>query len=451
MDTRKLALAAGGLFLSLMCTQSLPASADEDIAPSFSMPNTPAVLLNKNSGELSDVRHFSKDGLNILYDEICKDTYNTRLVFWQNNKPRLVLEYFPAPAATLPNGQKAEVKCPSISALAPQIEADSSGLFRLDADLKLVSSPLPTSRVFAPVPEGDRSTLQARIYLSSDRKIVSEEVFDAAHKPVKVGHLRDDGGYEATGYFTDRSISQHRITDKNGVVTAEEVNAPGGFPLTTTLSSKDNITTTKFDPDHHKLLLRDIHVADGKDSTRDAFYPGTDKIRMKATYNGSATKATFYRQDGTVERIETLDSYNVTMRYMDATGVIPLYEQVWAFKNANNRATDYVMKSMSELNAKGEEVREFTVSDDQKYIKQRAERKVTKGDMTYPSVFYDYRDDGTLEDERWITPGSLPNPPPVPHAASENIKLEVDKAKLKHQPFEDLPVPAQINMDWGGH
>jgi hypothetical protein len=450
MDTRKLALAAGGIFLSLLCTQSSPASADEDISPSFSMPNTPAVLLNKTSGELSDVRHFSKDGMNILYDEICKDTHNTRLVFWQNNKPRLVLEYFPTPAATLPNGQKAEVECPSTSALAPQIEADSTGQFRFGTDLKLVSSPLPTSRVFAPVPEGDRSTLHARIYLAPERKTVSEEVFDTARKPVKVGHLRADGGYEETAYFADHSISHHRITDKNGVVTAEEVNAPGGLPLTTTLSSKDNIATTKFDPAHHKTLLRDIRVPNGKDSTRDAFYPGTDKLRMKATYNGSATKATFYRLNGTVERIETLAPYNVTMRYMDATGLIPLYEQVWTFKNANNRATDYVMQSMSELNAKGEEIREFTVSDDHKYIKQRSERKVTKGDMTYPSVFYKYRADGTLEEEQWITPGSLPNPPPVPHAASENIKLEVDKNKLKHQPFEDLPVPAQISMDWAG-
>ncbi|MDR3612781.1 MAG: hypothetical protein P4L53_04390 [Candidatus Obscuribacterales bacterium] len=448
MDTRKLALAAGGLFLSLLCTQSMPASADEQIAPSFSMPHTPALLLNPNSGQLSDLRHFSKDGMNTLYDEICLANHNTRVIFWQKNKQRLVLEYFPAPVVTLPNGQKTEQRCPTISELAPQIASDSQGQFRFEKDLTLSASPSSTGYLFAPVVDAKASPLHARIYLSPEGKFTTEEVLDEAHNAVKFAHRRDDGGYEETSFFADKTISHHRITDKLGVVTAEEVYAPGGQPLVTTLSNKDGILTTKFDPVNHKVSYRDNHLSDGKESTREVFYPGTDKLRYKATYTGSATAATFYRLDGTIERLETLSPYNLTMRYMDTTGLVPLYEQSWTYDNAKGKATNIVMHSMSELDAKGEEVREFTVSDDHTYIKQRAERKVTKGDMTYPSVFYNYRADGTLEEERWITPGSLPNPPAIPHTAAENIKLVVDKDKLKHQPFESLPVPAQINMSF---
>jgi hypothetical protein len=305
--------------------------------------------------------------------------------------------------------------------------------------------------MFAPAVDAKASTLHARIYLSPEGKFVSEEVLDEAHNTVKLGHRRDDGGYEETSFFADKSISRHRITDKLDVVTAEEVNAPGGLPLTTTLSTKDTILTTKYDPDHHIVSFRDNHVPDGKESTREVFYPGTDKLRLKVTYTGSTTAATFFRVDGTIERKESLSAYNLTMRYMDATGLVPLYEQAWTYKNVKGKATDFVMQSMSELNAAGEEVREFNVSDDHTYIKQEARRKVTVGAMTYPSVFYNYRADGTLETVQFVTPGSLPNPPPEPHTAAENIKLVVDTSELKHQPFEQLPVPAQINMDWGGY
>jgi hypothetical protein len=448
MDTRKLALTAGGIFFSLLCTLNLPASADEDIYPSLNTERSTAILLNRNSGQLTDFRHFSKTDHAPLYDEICMANHDTRLVFWRQGKQQLVLEYFPAPVVTLPNGQKAEPNCPTISALADQIAFDSRGQYRFEKDLTLISSSLSAGANFAPAADGTSSTLHARIYFSPEGKFESEEVLSEAHIAVKLGHRLDDGSYEETAFFPDRTIERHRITNKLGVVTAEEINAPGGLPLMTTLSGKENILTTKYDPEHHMVSFRDNHLPDGKESTRELFYPGTDKLRLKVTYTGSTTKATFYRLDSTIERTESLDPYNVTMRYMDATGLIPLYEQVWTFKNTNGKATDFVMQSMSELDAKGEEVRQFTVSDDHTYIKQEARRKVTVGAMTYPSVFYKYRADGTLEAVQFVTPGSAPNPPEEPHTAAENIKLVVDKNELKHQPFEDLPVPAQINMDF---
>ena len=451
MDKRKLALVAGSLFLSLLCTQSSPATANDDQVPSFIKITAPTLHLNPRSNQKTDYRHRSPDGMKLLYDDICMVGGSLRLVFYQNNVPQLVLKYSPAPAATLPTGKKAEVECPTTAALANQIAIDSSGQYHFTEDGTLMSLSAPDF-FLTPTSSKVTSSLSDRIYNTPDGKLKSEEQWNARHVLTGYGHRLDDGGYERTAYFDDLSIASHQVTDKAGLITREEINAAGGLPLSSTVSDKEKIETQKFDPEHHMLWYHDIRFPDGKQSTRELFYMGTDKLRVRAKYDGSKTIADFFRQsDGTLERTQTVDAYDTTVRYMDVTGAIPLYEQVWKFNNTGKGgATDYVMSSMSELNAKGEEVKRFDVSDDHKYISQEARRNITVGTMTYPTVFYRYRDDGTLGEVQYVTPGSLPNPPPEPHKPSEGIKLVVDVEHLKHVKFEDLPVPQQINYDMGG-
>ena len=447
METRKFILPAVAAALSMLCITSHTASAQETLAKWPDQNRSTTLLLHPRSSEITDIRHSSSDGSIIFYDETCLSNHDTRLTLYQNNRQRLILEYFPLPIVDLPSGQKTVETCPSVDSLKNSVAFDSGGQFQFvteKGNLSVVvgNKPRADFNTATVMPSAiGTSVLHARIYLTADGKFQTEDVRRKDHSYEKLAYVTADGGYESYFLFEDGQTSRHRLTDKFGTVQAEEVYAEGGKPISVLAKTKTSVINSKFDSERHLLLWRDELRLDSESSTREAFYPGTTKLRFRAKYNAHSTSADFFREDGTVERKESMNPMVLTMTYMDKTGLIPLYSQMWQFDNKNGKAVNLILMSMSELNPQGDEIRQFKVDPDHKYIKTESRRKVTQGAITFPTVYYNYRPDATLESVQYVLPGLQKDPPPENHAAAENIKLVVDNEELKHKPFDDLPIP----------
>lgn len=447
-----LALCGGGAYFALSYNAPAPAPI---VMPEPS--TTISLLLNRGSYELTDQRYPGRDGY-VQYDEICMTNQHLRLIFWTKNREDMVLEYFPVPPPHFPFSTKwtFQQACPTASDVAAYVSRDSNGRYsftrrengHLDLNVDL-SRPLlaPQTGLFP----NSVPTLYSRIYFDGNEKFISEDIRFLDQSPQKTAATLADGSFEENYFYANKVVSRHRITDKNGVLTQEEVKSTDGFPTSTMVRGVNNTLKTTYDADKHLPLWQDNNRTDGQNSTVTAFVSGTTKVRMKADYNFIVTSATYFRDDDTVDHVVTINPTDIQVAFMDKTGKVELYDQVYAYGRLADKAVNLVLVGVRELDAKANVTAVYKMSADGKYVEAEQRSNVTVNGVTYPKASYLYRPDGTLSEVQYL-PGSG-NPPPVEaHAQSEGLKSSLNPDKLKPAVIDgDLPVPvAQTQFEFFG-
>ncbi|MDR3616449.1 MAG: hypothetical protein P4L53_23010 [Candidatus Obscuribacterales bacterium] len=416
---------------------------------------TISTLLNRGSYELTDIRHSGLDGF-IQYDEICLTNQHLRLVFWTKNRESLVLEYFPVPPPRFPfsNRWTFEQTCPTASDVASFVGRDSNGEFSFekeaDGHLKLtVNTDKQTLAPQAGVNATSSPALYARIYFDSDQKFASEDVRFIDQTSQKTATRLADGSYEENFFFANKNISRHRITDKNGVLTQEEVKSYEGFPISTMVRGVSNVLKTTFDPDKHLPLWQDNSRTDGQNSTITAYVAGTTKVRMKADYNFIVTSATYFRDDDTIDHVVTINPTDIQVAFFDKTGKVELYDQVFSYDRIADKAANLQFVGVRDLDAKANITAVYKMSSDGKYMEAEQRSNVTVNGAAYAKASYLYRADGTLSEVQYVPASG--NPPPVEtHAQTEGLKSAINADELKPAIIDsDLPVPPAQTQFFG--
>ena len=283
--------------------------------------------------------------------------------------------------------------------------------------------------------------LHARVYFDSDQKIVSEDIRFIDQTPQRTGSRLADGSYEEFYYFANKNVSRHRIKDRFDVLTQEEVKSPDGQLLSTMVKGVSNTLTTRYDPEKHLPAWVDDNHTDAQLSTITAYYPGTTKVRMKAEYNYLVTNATYFRDDGTIDRVEALNPGNIEMTYKDKTGKVDLYTQLFSYGRLAGKVISEQLLGVKEFDAKGNVTALLKMSDDGVYLAAEERNNVTVNTITFAKADYFYRPDGTLSAIQYI-PSTGTNPPLENHTQAENIKSTANFDELKPPVFDDLPIPS---------
>jgi hypothetical protein len=416
-----------------------------------------SVLLNRGSYELTDIRHSGIDGF-VQYDEICLTNQHLRLVFWTKNRESLVLEYFPVPPPRFPFGPQwtFEQNCPTASDVASFVGRDSNGQFSFEKEanghLNLTADPSKTALApQAGVNATSTPALYARIYFDSDQKFAAEDVRFIDQTSQKTATRLADGSYEENFFYANKNIARHRITDKNGVLTQEEVKSYEGNPTSTMVRGVSNVLTTTFDPDKHLPLWRDNNRSDGQNSTITAFVAGTTKVRMNAVYNYIVTSATYLRDDDTIDHVVTINPTDIQVAFFDKTGKVELYDQVFSYDRINDKATNLVLIGVRDLDAKANVSAVYKLSSDGKSVEAEQRSNVTVNGVTYAKANYLYRADGTLSEVQYV-PSSGNAPPVETHTPEEGLKSSINVDELKPATIDsDLPAPpAQTQFQFFG-
>ncbi|CAM5998890.1 unnamed protein product [Sphagnum balticum] len=407
-----------------------------------------SLLLNRGSYELTDFRHTDTESGAIQYDEICLTNQHLRLIFWEKNRENMVLEYFPAPPPHFPfsNRWSFEQTCPTITDVAAFVARDSNGEYSFEKEanghLKLIVN--PKTATFAPqvgIALNSTPALYARIYLDSAQKFDSEDVRFIDQTPQKIAIRLADGSYEETFFYANKNVARHRITDKNGVLTQEEVKSYDGFPTSTMVRGVSNTLKTTFDPDTHLPLWQDNNRSDGQNSTITAYVSGTTKVRMKAEYNFIVTSATYFRDDDTIDHVVTVNPTDIQVAFFDKTGKVEIYDQVFVYDRVADKASNLRLIGVRDLDAKGNVAAIYRVSFDGKYVEAEQRSNVTANGVTYARASYLYRADGTLSEVQYV-PTSGPHPPVETHTETEGIKSAINVEELKPATIDsELPLP----------
>jgi hypothetical protein len=441
-----------GLVLSIIAAGIYAASTFNVTTPKPTIMAQPSssisLLLNRGSYELTDIRHSDADGSAIQYDEICLTSRHLRLVFWTKNRENLVLEYFPAPPAHFPFSARwsFEQGCPTVADVATFVGRDSNGQYSFEKEPNghlnlLVNLAKPALAPQAGIDAVSNPALYARIYLDSDQKFVSEDVRFIDQTSQKTASRLADGSYEETFFYPNKNVSRHRITDKNGVLTQDEMKSYDGFPTSTMVRGVSNTLKTTYDPDKHLPLWQDNSHCDSQTNTITAYVAGTTKVRMKAEYNYIVTTATYLRDDDTVDHVVTINPTDIQVAFMDKTGKVELYDQVFNYDRGADKATNLTFVGVRDLDAKANVTAVYKISADGKYVEAEQRSNVTVNGVTYAKANYLYRADGTLSDVQHVPASG--NPPPVEsHAQTEGLKSSINVDELKPATIDpELPVP----------
>jgi hypothetical protein len=379
-----------------------------------------------------------------------------RLVFWTKNRENLVLEYFPAPPPRFPFSNRwiFQQNCPTITDVAAFVSRDSNGQYSFEKEenghLKLtvnLNKPAPAPQ--AGIALNSIPALYARIYFDADQKFSAEDIRFIDQTSQKTASRLADGSYEETFFYANKNVSRHRITDKNGVLTQDELKSYDGFATSTMVRGVSNTLKTTYDPDKHLPLWQDNSRSDGQPSTITAYITGTTKVRMKAEYNYIVTTATYLRDDDTVDHVVTINPTDIQVAFMDKTGKMELYDQVFNYDRVADKATNLTFVGVRDVDAKANVTAVYKMSADGKYVEAEQRSNVTVNGVTYAKASYLYKADGTLSEVQYVPASG--NPPPVElHAQAEGLKSSINVDELKPATIDsELPVPPAQTQFFG--
>jgi hypothetical protein len=212
------------------------------------------------------------------------------------------------------------------------------------------------------------------LYCADGVSLCSEEWNRLDGSAQRIGHSLGGGYYVASTLFPDGQTAE---TEK---LWAPDMFSTGHVPklerelrwyppvaghalaYTDVLNEDGTREQTSFDKSGWTVLQVHIPLRPPVGTTVKMFFPATHEVRLESTTDLWTTDAKEYRLDGTLWRELTLRAASFDVRYYDATGRVPLFEQTW-LKRLNGVTArpsdvtasggDYILTGVVELDAAG--------------------------------------------------------------------------------------------------
>jgi hypothetical protein len=205
------------------------------------------------------------------------------------------------------------------------------------------------------------------VYTADGDTVSSEEWFRLTGSREKMGHLLEDGNYNAFTFFGDGN------TEASETLVAPGPDWAGRVQIMVreqrwhndknhTLAYRDllnpDFSRDQMEWDDALNPIRQVHFGSfGVDGTTvKLYYPGSDRLRLESSSDWYTTSGQRYRIDGTLvcRVIRTLSKLNPT--YYDAGGTVPVFAQIWSGSEVteNGKAREiWDLKEIKEFAADG--------------------------------------------------------------------------------------------------
>jgi|AGTN01.1.fsa_nt_gi hypothetical protein len=157
-----------------------------------------------------------------------------------------------------------------------------------------------------------------------------------------------------------------------------------------------NRVITEFDENNRVLKHTEINISNH--SVAKAYYPKTFKLRFEGSSDFTTNTVTFYREDGTKERLEVIGPSQIEITYFDTTGTKTIGKQAWWHEEVGLTAGDAKgitgLYMLYEFDASGEETRDIYWY--QGKMRRDARNNFTVDGVTYKQVEWRFDDNENL-------------------------------------------------------